>query len=113
METLETFILNTKKKFLTFSYKKKNITLKNSIWKSDPITSEDLKNISKIITEDSQKSITKMQKDFDKVAMDKEEDISHLRDHKLMFYAMKSWPWAMSHINMFALARQSLAQMVS
>ena len=52
METLGTFILNTKKKFLTFSYKKKNITLQNSTWKSDSVTSEDLKNISKIITED-------------------------------------------------------------
>ena len=76
MQTLGTFILNTK-----ISYKKKNITLQDSTWKSDPVTSEYLKNISKIITKDSQKSITKMQKEYDKVAMDKEEEISRLRDH--------------------------------
>ena len=81
METLGTFILNMKKKFLTFSYKKKKITLHDSTWKSDLVTSEDLKNISKIIIEDSQKSITKMQKEFDKVAVDKEEEIFRLRDH--------------------------------
>ena len=52
METLGTFILNTKK-FLTFSYKKKNITVQDSTWNSDPVTSEDLKYISKMITEDS------------------------------------------------------------
>ena len=35
-----------------------------------------------MITDDGQKSITKMQKEFDKVTMDKEEEISCLRDHK-------------------------------
>ena len=38
METQGTFILNTKKKFLTFSYKKKNTILQDSTWKSDPVT---------------------------------------------------------------------------
>jgi hypothetical protein len=34
METLGTFILNMKKKFLTFSYKKKKITLQDFTMKS-------------------------------------------------------------------------------
>ena len=45
METPGTFILNTKKTFLTFSDKKKNITLQDSKLKSDLVTSEDLINI--------------------------------------------------------------------
>jgi hypothetical protein len=47
MEALGSFILNTKKKFLTFSYKKKKITLQDSTLESDPVTSEDFKDISK------------------------------------------------------------------
>jgi hypothetical protein len=62
METLGTFILNMKKKFLTFSYKKKKITLQDVTLESDSVTSEDLKDISKVILQDNQKSVQKMQK---------------------------------------------------
>jgi hypothetical protein len=48
IETLGSFILNTKK-FLTFSYKNKMITLQDSTLKSDPVTLEALKDISKVI----------------------------------------------------------------
>ena len=51
-----------------------------------------LKMFQKFITKDSQKSITKMQKEFDKVAMDKEEKISRLKDHnhKLLLQIKKA-----------------------
>ena len=52
MEALGSFILNTKKKFLTFSYKKKKITLQDSTLESDPITSEEFKDISKVILQE-------------------------------------------------------------
>jgi hypothetical protein len=42
---------------------------------SDSVTSEDLKDISKIILQDSQKTIQKMQKEFDKVIIDTNEEI--------------------------------------
>jgi hypothetical protein len=71
METLGSFILNTKKKFLTFSYKKKKIMLQDVKLDSDPVTSEDLKDISKVILQENQKSISRMQKEFDEVIKDK------------------------------------------
>jgi hypothetical protein len=55
IETLGTFILNTKKKFLAFSFKKKKITLQDVTLESDSITSKDLKDISKVILQDRQK----------------------------------------------------------
>jgi hypothetical protein len=80
VEALGTFILNTKKKFLTFSYKKKKITLQDSTLESDSVTSKDLKDISKVILQDNQK-FKKMQKEFDKVIIDKNEEISCLKNH--------------------------------
>jgi len=51
METLGSFILNMKT-FLTFSYKKKKVTLQDVNLDSDPITQEDLKDISKLILQE-------------------------------------------------------------
>jgi hypothetical protein len=48
---------------------------------SDPVTSEDLKDISKIILQDNQKIVQKVQKEFDKVVADKDEEISLLKNH--------------------------------
>ena len=45
------------------------------------MSSEDFKEISKVLSQEDQKSIQKSQKEFDKVIMDKEEEISRLRDH--------------------------------
>jgi hypothetical protein len=91
METMGTFILNTKKKFLTFSYKKKTflafsykkkkMALQDIKLDSDPVATEDLKNISKIILQDNQKIVQKVQKEFDKVIVDKDEEISCLKNH--------------------------------
>ena len=83
METLGAIILNMKKRFLTFPYKKKQIKLQDVSMKSDSedVSSEDFKDISKMISQEDQKSRQKMQKEFDKVIKDKEEEISRLRDH--------------------------------
>jgi hypothetical protein len=45
METLGSFILNTKNKFLTFSYKKKKITLQDIKLDLDPVMLVCLKNL--------------------------------------------------------------------
>ena len=93
METLGAIILNMKKRFLTFPYKKKQIKLQDVSMKSDSedVSSEGFKDISKMISQEHQKSRQKMQKEFDKVIKDKEEEISHLRDHnqKLLFRIKK------------------------
>ena len=44
-----------------------------------------------MIFENSHKSIHKMQEEFDKVIVDKEEEISHLRDHnKILLVQFKN-----------------------
>ena len=55
-----------------------NVTQKSS---SGVESSEDLKDILKVLSQEYHKSIQKMHKEFYKVIMDKEEEISHLRDH--------------------------------
>ena len=85
MESLDTFIFNLKKNFLTFSYKKKKITLWDVTMKSsseDP-SSEDLKDISKVILQDSQMSIQQLQdcQKLDQVITEKDEEISRLKNH--------------------------------
>ena len=49
MESLGSFVLYTKKKFLTFSYKKKKITLQDVNLKPNSVTPEDIQEISKVI----------------------------------------------------------------
>jgi len=81
IETLRSFILNTRNKFLTFSYKKKKIMLQDIKLDSNLVTSEDLKDISNIILQDNQKIVQKMQKYFDKVVAVKGEEIYRLKNH--------------------------------
>ena len=89
IETLGTFILNVENKFLTFSYKKKKITLQDINMKSkvEVASSEDFREISKVMSQGDEKSIQTIHKDFDKVIASKEEDISRLRDHNQKFLA--------------------------
>ena len=47
METLGSFILNTKKRFLTFSYKKKKIMLQDFTLEPNSVTLEDILDIQK------------------------------------------------------------------
>jgi hypothetical protein len=91
---LGTFILNMEKKFLMFPYKKKMMTFQDITMKSNSIipSSKDFKDISKVILQENQKSISKMQKEFDEVITDKNEEISRLKDHsqKLLAQVKKS-----------------------
>jgi hypothetical protein len=48
---------------------------------SSSVKSEDLKYISKVILEYNQNSMLKMQKEFDKVIIDKDDEISHLGNY--------------------------------
>jgi hypothetical protein len=97
VDILGTFVFNTRRKFLTFSYKKKKITLQDVTMKSisEAPSSEDLKDISEMILQDNQKSIQKLQdrqKECDKIIIEKDEEISRLRNHnqKLLAKIMKS-----------------------
>jgi hypothetical protein len=97
VDTLGTFMFNTKRKFLTFSYKKKKFTLQDATMKSisEAPSSEDLKDISEVILPDNQKSIQKLQdrqEECDKIIIEKDEEISRLRNHnqKLLAKIMKS-----------------------
>jgi hypothetical protein len=91
---LGTFILNMEKKFVTFPYKKKMMTLQDITMRSKSITpsSKDFKDISKVILPDNQNSISKMQKEYDEVIADKNQEISRLKNHseKLLTQIKKS-----------------------
>jgi len=83
MDTLDTFIFNTRKKFLTFSYKKKKITLQDVALrsKSEAPSAEDFKDISKLISQENQKSIQKMRKEVEKIVANKDDELTRLRSH--------------------------------
>jgi hypothetical protein len=82
LETLGSLILNFEKKFLMFSYKKKKITLHDVSVKSDSIsTSKDLDQISKMLLSDKQQSILEIQKECDKIIIDKDAEICRLKNH--------------------------------
>ena len=83
IKTLGTFILNVEKKFLAFPYRKKKITLSdiNMKTKSEGASSEDFKEISKMLLQGNEKSLQTIHNDFNKVIVGKEEEISRLRDH--------------------------------
>ena len=49
--------------------------------KSEVASFEDFKEISKMLSQGTEKSIQTIQNDFNKVIADKKEEISHLRDH--------------------------------
>jgi hypothetical protein len=82
------------KKFVTFPYKDKMMTFQDITMRSKSIipSSKDFKYISKVIHQENQKSISRMQNEFDEVIMDKNEEISRLRDHtqKLLTQIKKS-----------------------
>jgi hypothetical protein len=61
---LSTFILNIEKKFVTFPYKKKMMTLQDITMRSKSLTpsSKNFKDISKVILPDNQNLISKMQR---------------------------------------------------
>jgi hypothetical protein len=68
-KNLGTFILNMEKKFVTFPYKEKMMTFQDTTMRSKSIipSSKDFKDISKVILQENQKSISRMQKEFDEV----------------------------------------------
>jgi hypothetical protein len=59
------------------------MTLQDITMKSDSTvpSSKDLKHISKVVLQENQQSISRMQKEFDEVIMDKNKEISRLKDH--------------------------------
>ena len=68
---------------MTFSYKKRKITLHdiNMKTKSEGASSQDFKEISNMLSQGNEKSIQMIHNDFNKVIATKEEEISRLRDH--------------------------------
>ena len=62
LDTLGTFMFNTRKKFLTFPYKKKKVTYQDVTMKpsSGVVLTEDFKDISKVLSQEDQKSIQNM-----------------------------------------------------
>jgi hypothetical protein len=65
-----------------FSYKKKKIKLRDVSVKLDSIsTSKDLDQISKILLSDKQQSILEIQKECDKIVIDKDAKICRLKTH--------------------------------
>ena len=83
IKTLGAFIKNAENKFLTFSYKQKRIPFQDITMKSDleAPTSEDFKDISKMISHDNHKSEQKKQKEVENIFVDKDEEITRLKNH--------------------------------
>jgi hypothetical protein len=79
---------------VTFPHKKKMMTLQDTTMRSKSIipSSKDFKDILKVILQENQKSISRMQKEFDEVIKDKNEEISRLKEHsqKLLTQIKKS-----------------------
>jgi hydroxymethylpyrimidine pyrophosphatase-like HAD family hydrolase len=92
-KNIGTFILNMEKKVGMFPYKKKTMTFKGTTMRSKSIipSSKDFKDTSKVILQENQNSISRMQKEFDEVITDKNKEISHSKDHtKLLTQIKKS-----------------------
>jgi hypothetical protein len=91
-KSLGTFILNMEKKFVTFPYKEKMITLQDTTSEPEFVKAEDFNDISEIIRQENKKAMQRMQKEFDEVIVDKNEEISRLKDHskKLLTQIKKS-----------------------
>jgi hypothetical protein len=81
-KSLGTFILNMEKKFVTFPYKEKMITLQDTTSEPDPVRPEDFNNISEVILQENQKAMQGMKKEFDEVITEKNEEISRLKNHQ-------------------------------
>jgi hypothetical protein len=82
-KNLGTLILNMEKKFVTFPRKKKMMTFQDTTMRSKSIipSSKDFKDISKVILQENQKSISRRQKEFDEVITDKNDGNFHVKDH--------------------------------
>jgi hypothetical protein len=91
-KSLGTFILNMEKKFVTFPYKEKMITLQETTSEPDSVTPEDFNDILEVIVQENKKAMQRMQKEFDEVIKDKIEEISRLKEHgkKLLTQIKKS-----------------------
>ena len=91
-KSLGTFILNIEKKFVTFPYKEKMITLQDTTSKPHSVTPEDFNNISEVMLQENKKAMQRMQKEFDKVIKDKSKEIYRLKEHskKLLTQIKKS-----------------------
>jgi hypothetical protein len=91
-KNLGTFILNMEKKFVTFPYKEKMITLQDTTSEPESVTPEDFNDISEVILHENKKAMQRMQKEFDEVIKDKNEEIFRLKDHsqKLLTQIKKS-----------------------
>jgi hypothetical protein len=70
-KNLGTFILNMEKKFVTFPYKEKMITLQDTTSEPDSVTSEDFNDISKVILQENKKTMQRMQKKLTKLTRKK------------------------------------------
>ena len=70
-KNIEDFILNAENKFLTFSYNQKRITFQDITMKSDieAPTSEEFRDIAKMISRGNQKSKQKKQKEVEKLSL--------------------------------------------
>jgi hypothetical protein len=66
------------KKFVTFLYKEKMMTFQDTTTRSKSIifSPKDIKDILKMILQKNQKSISKMEKEFDELIMVKNKEIS-------------------------------------
>jgi hypothetical protein len=78
-KSLCTFILNMEKKFVTFPYKEKMITLQDT--KSELVTLEDFNNISKVILQENKKVMQGTSKEFHEFITEKNEEISCFKGH--------------------------------
>ena len=74
LDTLGTFMFNTREKLLTFPYKNKKVTFLDVTMNSSSgvVSYEDIKYISKVLSQEDKKSVQKMQNEFDKVIMEHE-----------------------------------------
>ena len=79
METVGSVILNTKNFLLTFSYRKKKITLQDVTLKRNSVMPVDISDISKVISQEGKKVLQNMQNEIDKITVDKNEEVSLLK----------------------------------
>jgi hypothetical protein len=80
-KSLGTFMLNMEKKFVTFPYKEKMITLQDTTSTPDSVTPEDFNNISEVILQENQKAMQGTKKELDEVITKKNEEIARLKNH--------------------------------
>ena len=64
---------------MTFSYKKKKITLQDVTVKPNSVTPEDIQDISKVIFQEGKKVLQNMQNEIEKITIDKNEEVSRLK----------------------------------